>query len=70
VIDKCMVVLQNYMDLQKVVPGSDSETCHDGNEVIDIKTENVTDVQEDKHSLLIRFPIIKTEQEVCVCIHC
>jgi hypothetical protein len=65
-----MVVLQNCVDLQKVVPGSDSESCHDGSEVIDIKTENVTDVEEDELPVLIAFPEIKDEEEVCLIIHC
>jgi hypothetical protein len=67
--DKGMVVLQNCMDLPEVLPGSGSETCHDENMVISIKAEDVTDVQEDEHPLLITFPIIKAEQEVCVCVY-
>jgi hypothetical protein len=69
-IDKCMVVLQNCMDLVKVVPGSDSETCHDGNQVIDIKAEDVTDIEVDDHPVLLTCPVIKAEQEVCLCILC
>jgi hypothetical protein len=69
-IDKCVVVLQNCMDLLKDVPGSDSETCHDGNQVIDIKSEDVADIEVDEHPVLITFPVIKVEQEVCLCIHC
>jgi hypothetical protein len=69
-IDKIMVILQNSLDLLEVEPGSDSEMCHDGNHVIDIKAEVVTDIQEDEDPILIPFPVIKTEQEVCLCIHC
>jgi hypothetical protein len=68
VIDKGMVVLQNCMDFMKVEPGSDSETCHDGNQVIDMKAEDVTDMQEDD-PVLMTSPVIKAEQEVCLCIH-
>jgi hypothetical protein len=52
------------MDTLKDVPGSDNETCHE-NQVIDIKTEDVTDVQEDEYPVLIACPVIKAEQEVC-----
>jgi hypothetical protein len=67
VIDKGMVVLQNYMDLQKDVPGLCSEMClsssHDENQVINIKVE-ATDIQEDEHPMLITFPVIKAEHKV------
>jgi hypothetical protein len=59
-----MVVLQNYMNLLKVEPGSDSETCHDGNQVIDVKVEEVMDIQEEEDPVLITFPAIKAEHEV------
>jgi ethanolamine utilization protein EutA (predicted chaperonin) len=43
VIDIDTVVLQNCVDLERVVPGSCSETCptssHDANQVINIKVE-------------------------------
>jgi hypothetical protein len=69
-IDKGMLVSQNCMGFMKVEPGSDSDSCHDGNQVIDTKAEDVTDVQEDEDPMLITFPVIKAEQEVCLCIHC
>jgi hypothetical protein len=52
------------MELVKVVPSSDSETCHDGNQ-ISIKYEDVTDIQEDEDPLLITSPVIKSEEDVC-----
>jgi hypothetical protein len=52
------------MELVKVVPGSDRETCHDGNQ-ISIKDEDVTDIQEDEDTLLVTYPIIKSKEEVC-----
>jgi hypothetical protein len=45
-----IVVLQNCMDLPKVVPHSSTETyptsSRDGNQVIDVKVE-VTDIEEE-----------------------
>jgi len=58
------------VDLLKAVPGSDTEMCYTGNEVIDIKAEDVTDIQEDEHPVLIACPVIKTEQVVRLCIQC
>jgi hypothetical protein len=49
-----MLVLHNFMG-----SGSYTETCHDGNHLIDIKVEDAMDIQEDDHSVLI-----KAEQEV------
>jgi hypothetical protein len=64
------VVLQNCVDLQKVGPGSYSETCHARVQVIYIKTEDFTDTEEEKET----FPDIKSEHEVsfvsvCTVIH-
>jgi hypothetical protein len=67
-VDKCMMVLQNYMDSLKAEPGSDSESCCDENQVIDMKVEDVTDTQEDEHPVLITSPLVKAKQEVCLCI--
>jgi hypothetical protein len=66
-IENAVVVLQNCINLLEVVPGSYSETCltsHDDNQVIDIKVENVADMQEEEDPLLITSPVIKTEHEV------
>jgi hypothetical protein len=60
------LVLQNCLELVKVVPGSDSETCCDGNWDVIIKDEDVTDVQEDEDPLLITSPLMKAEQSVCL----
>jgi hypothetical protein len=67
--NESVVVLQNSMDLLNAVPGSDTEMCYDGNQVIDIKAEDVTDIQEDEHPVQIACPVIKTEQEVRLCVH-
>jgi hypothetical protein len=53
------------MDLLKGEPGLDSGTYHDRNQVINIKAEDATDMQDDKYPVLITFPTIKAEQEVC-----
>jgi hypothetical protein len=66
----CVLVLQNYMELLNVVPGSDSETCHDGNQDVSVKVEDVTDVQEVEQPLQVTSPLIKAEQEVRPCIQC
>jgi hypothetical protein len=52
--------LQSCTDLLKVELGS----CNDGNEVINIKVEEVIDTEEEEDPLLIRFPVIKAEHEV------
>jgi hypothetical protein len=62
-IDKCMMVLQICLDSLKAEPGLDSETCHDGSHIIDMKVEEVT---VDEHPVLITFPAVKAEQEVCL----
>jgi hypothetical protein len=67
--DESMVVLQNSMDLLNAVPRSDTEMCYDGNQVINIKAEDVTDIQEDEHPVQVACPVIKTEQEVRLCVH-
>jgi hypothetical protein len=53
------------MDFLKVEPDSD-ETCHDGNQVMDIKDEDVTDMQENEDPVLMTLPVQKAEQEVCL----
>jgi hypothetical protein len=73
--DMVMLVLQNFVNTLNILPDSYRETCHDENQVVDIKLENVsdikledvTDIQEEED------PVIKAEHEVSymsVCIHC
>jgi hypothetical protein len=59
-IDMVIFLLQSCINLMEVVPDSYSETCHDGNQLIDIKVE----VPEEEDPLLITCPIIETELEV------
>jgi hypothetical protein len=66
----CVLVSQNYMELLNVVPASDSETCHDGNQDVSVKVEDVTDIQEVEQPLQVTSPSIKSEQEVRPCIRC
>jgi hypothetical protein len=62
------VVLQSHMCL--LTPGASSyrETCltpcHDGNEVIKVKVEDVTDVEVGDDPLSVTFPVSKTKHKV------
>jgi hypothetical protein len=62
------VVLQNCVDLPKVVPSLCNETgatfSDDGGGVIIVKVEEVTDVQEVDDPVPISCSIIKGEHEV------
>jgi hypothetical protein len=51
------------MDMLKVERSSDSETCHDEDQIINIKVE-MTGKQEDMDPLLRTLPVTKTEREV------
>jgi hypothetical protein len=62
-----MVFLQICMDLLEVVPGSCSEVSHNGNQIIDVKVEKVPVIQEEDDPVQITFPVIETEQDVCLC---
>jgi hypothetical protein len=67
--DKCTVVLQNCMDLQKHVPGTCNVTypasSHDANQAMNIKVEEVSDVEmEEEHPVPMTFVGIKAEHEV------
>jgi hypothetical protein len=68
-IDKVIMVLQNYMDIQKFEPGSYNDTCHDGNLVIDIKVEEVTDMREEEDPLLITVPGIAEHEVSCTAVY-
>jgi hypothetical protein len=57
------MVLQTPIELVKVVPGSNSDTCHAENKDVSIK-------EEDEAHLLTASPVIKAEQEVCPCMLC
>jgi hypothetical protein len=64
-----MVALWNCMDFLKVVPGSDSETCHDGKQIINKKIE-VTGIKVEESPVLITFPVTQHEDKVhCMCVY-
>jgi hypothetical protein len=62
-ISNSMKVLQDCMDLLRVVPGPCGE-AHLACSCIKIEEDMSMDVPEEKDPLLIPFPIRKTEQEV------
>jgi hypothetical protein len=66
---KVVVVLQSCMGLLKVEPGSDSETCHDENQVTDIKVEEAVNVQEEDDPVTRTFSVTKTEHGVSVYVY-
>jgi hypothetical protein len=59
-----MVVLQDYTDSLNIEAGSCNQTCVtsscDGTEAIDIKTEDISDVEEEQDPM----PTINAEPEV------
>jgi hypothetical protein len=69
--DQSMVVLWNCLDSQKDVPGSHSEACpsspHSGDQAVDIKVEEFSDVEVRDDPAPKTFMGIKAEHEVsCV----
>jgi hypothetical protein len=58
------------MDPLRDLLGSDSEACDNGNQVIEIKAEDVIDTEVDEDCVLIPCPVKEAEQQVCLCIHC
>jgi hypothetical protein len=76
VIDKDMMVLQNYTNSENILMGLYGEThraCHDANQAMDIKAEDVSDAKEEEHPVAITFPGIKAETEVrymSLYVHC
>jgi hypothetical protein len=74
IIDKATVLLQTCMVFQKDMQGSCSERCPtscDANQIISIKVEDVSDIEEED-PLALRYSGIKTEPEVsCMSVcHC
>ena len=63
-----LMVLQSHMDVPKDEPGSCDEACvtssDDGNQVIDIKVEEDSDVKEENESEQIKSPVSGTESKV------
>jgi hypothetical protein len=71
-----MLALQNHMDLEEGVPGPYEETyltACDANQAMNIKEEEVSDVEVEEGPVPITFPKIKAEPEVsCMSryVHC
>jgi hypothetical protein len=67
VIDKDMMDLQNYTNVEKDVPGPFGEayvTFLDGNEATNIKDEVSDAEEEEEEPMAVTFVEIKTEPEV------
>jgi hypothetical protein len=65
--NKGMVVLQNRLDSQKDVPGSHIETCASSShsaQVVNIKVEEVSDVEDREDPVPMTFVEVKAEHEV------
>jgi hypothetical protein len=75
-IDKDVMFLQNCTNLKKVVPGLCGETypgSDDANQAMNIKVEEVSDLEEKEDPVPITFPKLKAEPEVScmpVYVHC
>jgi hypothetical protein len=75
-INKDMLILQNYTDLGNAVRGPCAETCttsHNATQAMNIKSEEVLDAGEEEGPVQITFPKIRAEPEVsCMClyVHC
>jgi hypothetical protein len=56
------------VDLLRTEAGSYGETCrascHNGDGVIRVKVENITDTEERDDPVPIKYPVIKAEREV------
>jgi hypothetical protein len=75
-IDKGMMVLQRYSNSEKVLVGPYGKTypaCHDGDQPMNIKAEEVSDAAEEDDPLPVVIQEIKAEPEVsCISLfgHC
>jgi hypothetical protein len=75
-IDKCMMVLQSYTNSEKILMSPYGETypaCHDGNQAMNVKAEEVSDMGEEVDLLPIAIQEIKVKPEVSsmpVNVHC
>jgi hypothetical protein len=67
-INKSMRVLQNYMNSEKILVGPYGDTypaCYDADQAINIKYEDISDVEEEEDPMPITVQEkIKTEPEV------
>jgi hypothetical protein len=64
---KIRMVLQNYTHSENILVGPHGETspaCHDGNQAMNIKAEEVSDAEEEADLVPITFPEVKAVPEV------
>jgi hypothetical protein len=65
---KSLMVLQSHMDVLKDEPGSCNEECvtssDDGNQVIDIKVEEDSDMKEDGSPEMVTSALTEAEHVV------
>jgi hypothetical protein len=63
-----MLILQNCRDSENCVPVPCSEThptaSHDANQAVNIKVEEVSDIEVEEHPVPMTFVGIKSEHEV------
>jgi hypothetical protein len=73
-IDKDIMVLQNYTNLEKEILGPCDEmypTSDDANQIKNVKAEEFPDTKEEEDPGPMAFPKIKAEAEVsCMYVHC
>jgi hypothetical protein len=67
------IVLQSYTYSENILVGPYGETypaCHDGNQAVTVKAENVSDAEEEKIPVPQTIQEIKAEPEVsCMCLY-
>jgi hypothetical protein len=66
-----MLVIHNCLDSQKGAPGSHSEahtlSSHDGDQAVNIKVEEFSDVEDREDPVPMTFVGVKAEHEVSLC---
>jgi hypothetical protein len=74
--DKDVMVLQNYTNSENVLGGPYGETyptCHDANQAMNIKAEEIIGAEEEEDPLPITLQEIKAKSEVSfmsLYVHC
>jgi hypothetical protein len=65
--DKGVMVLQSYTNSENVLAGPYGETypaCHDANQAMNIKAEEIIDAEEEEDPLPVTLQVIKAKTEV------
>jgi hypothetical protein len=74
--DKGMMVLQSCTNSENLLAGAYGETyptCHDANQTMNVKPEEVIDTEKEEDPLPITLQEIKAKTEVSfmsLCVHC